>query len=127
MASIIVVAGPNKGDYYPLGAKRNWSVGRLAQCSIQIVDDSVSREHCALELAESGQFLTVRDKESSHGTFLNGEKVEQPRQAKDGDQIAIGSSTLLFTTRDFPDRESALKDQHLKRWFGEDIRTTMQM
>ncbi len=36
-------------------------------------------------------------------------------------------AAIIVVTRDFPDRESALKDQHLKRWFSEDIRTTMQM
>jgi pSer/pThr/pTyr-binding forkhead associated (FHA) protein len=125
MASIIVVSGPNKGDYYPLTGKRQWSVGRLASCNIQIVDDSVSREHCVLELAANGFSLAVRDKGSSHGTLLNGKKLAADGEANDGDEITVGHSTLLFTTRDFPDRESALKDQHLKRWFGEGERRTV--
>lgn len=125
MASIIVVEGANKGDYYPLSGKRRWTVGRLAERNIQIVDNSVSREHCTLELDESGHFLTITDHGSSHGTFLNNERITESRQARDGDEIGLGSSKMLFTSRDFPDRESALKHQHLKRWFGEDVRQTM--
>ena len=52
--------------------------------------------------------------------------VAGPDKVRDVDPVAIGTSTLLFTTRSFPNCQSALKDQHLKRWFSRDIRTTMQ-
>lgn len=125
MPSIIVISGPNKGDYYPLAGKRQWSVGRLATCDIQIVDDAVSRDHCTLEVGDSGLFLTIRDRESSHGTLVNGRRIAEPVEAKDGDQITVGESTIVVSSRDFPDRESALKDQHLKRWFSEEGRQTL--
>ncbi len=124
MASILVVKGPNKGDYYPVNKPR-MTVGRLAECTIQILDDAVSREHCVLELEADKKKLRVIDRGSSHGTLVNGTKIEGEALAGDGDEISLGDSTLLFTTRDFDDRESALKDQHLKRWFGEDQRQTI--
>lgn len=125
MPSIIVVSGPNKGDYYPLAKKKTWTVGRLASCDIQIIDDTVSRSHCTLTLAEDGQSLTVRDKESRHGTSVNGQPVTEEATAGDGDEIQVGTTDIVFTIRDHEDRESALRDQHLKRWFGEDARNTM--
>ncbi len=124
MASILVVKGPNKGDYYPV-QKGRMTVGRLAGCTIQVVDDSVSREHCALEFDKATSKLTVIDRGSSFGVKINTEKVDGQALASDGDEIVIGDSSLLFTTRDFDNRESALKDQHLKRWFGEDNRQTI--
>ena len=125
MASIIVVGGPNKGDYYPMAGKRHWTVGRRSSCDIQVVDDGVSRDHFAVDLDEGGTTITVRDLESSQGTLLNGKKLTEPTQATDGAVIGVGKSSLLFTTKDFPNRESALKDQHLKRWFGEDHMQTI--
>ncbi|MEN0021410.1 MAG: FHA domain-containing protein [Planctomycetota bacterium] len=124
MASIIVVQGPNKGDYYPIN-KQRVTVGRLAECTIQLVDNAVSREHALIEYAQGASSITVTDRGSSHGDSVNGSKIDGSTQAGDGDEIELGESKLLFTTRDFPDRESALKDVHLKRWFGEDIRNTM--
>ena len=43
----------------------------------------------------------------------------------DGAEISLGDSRLLFTLREFPDRESALKDHNLRRWFGEEDRPTL--
>lgn len=44
MASIIVLTRAQKGDYYPLGHRRN-VIGRDEALPIQILDGSVSRKH----------------------------------------------------------------------------------
>ena len=39
----------------------------------------------------------LNDKLSSNGTFLNGEDIEQKvKDLKDGDEIKVGHTTLLF-------------------------------
>ena len=44
MASIVILTGPQKGDYYPLGQRTN-VVGRDEALPIQILDELVSRKH----------------------------------------------------------------------------------
>jgi pSer/pThr/pTyr-binding forkhead associated (FHA) protein len=36
---------------------------------------------------------------SANGTFVNGKKLAAPQPLRDGDQIAIGDSTLIFRLR----------------------------
>ncbi len=121
MASIIVMSGPQKGDYYPLGHRTN-VVGRDEALLIQVLDEYVSRKHMQLRFdKEKGQYYAL-DMKSKHGVFINGKKIEDETALADGDQIYIGQTTLLFTVEDFTDRESALS--HFKK-VGERIRPTV--
>ena len=52
---------------------------------------------------------------------VNGAKITEETGLVDGDQILIGQTTLLFTEKDFDDRESALS--HFKK-VGERMRPT---
>jgi len=68
-----------------------------------------------------GQYLAL-DMKSKHGVFINGGKINNETALADGDQIYIGQTDLLFTEKDFADRESALS--HFKK-VGERFRPTM--
>ena len=46
---------------------------------------------------------------STQGTLINGRKVLDDTVLVDGDEIQIGDTRLYFSTKDFPDRESALR------------------
>lgn len=71
---------------------RNYTIGRdPAHCDILLEDDSVSRQHAALELDPQGE-ATIVDLRSSNGTFVNGEVVTR-RELRDGDRIGFGSGT----------------------------------
>ncbi|MCB9729670.1 MAG: FHA domain-containing protein [Deltaproteobacteria bacterium] len=50
-------------------------VGRGKDCTITVIDASVSRIHGKLTVERSGA-ITVEDLKSSNGTFVNGERVE---------------------------------------------------
>ena len=120
---LLTVLGP-AGERRRVHVDRSpFRIGRLPDRELSLKDARISRNHAQI-LREDGRYF-VEDVESRHGVFVNGTKVDGAADARDGDEIGVGESKLLFTTRDFPDRESALKDQHLKRWFGEDIRRTM--
>jgi len=121
MASIIIMSGPQKGDYYPLGHRTN-VIGRDEALLIQILDERVSRKHMQICFKPDEQGYYALDMKSKHGVFINGEKINNETRLADGDQIGIGDTTLLFTTKDFLDRESALS--HFKK-VGERIRTTL--
>ena len=121
MASIIVASGDQKGDYYPLGHRTN-VIGRDEALPIQILDELVSRKHMHIRFDQDNNRYYALDMKSKHGVFINGGKINNQIPLKDGDQIYIGQTDLLFTEKDFTDRESALS--HFKK-VGERIRPTV--
>jgi pSer/pThr/pTyr-binding forkhead associated (FHA) protein len=121
MASIIVMSGTQKGDYYPLGQRPN-VVGRDEAVPIQILDEHISRKHMQIRFdKDKGQYYAL-DMKSKHGVFINGGRIHDETVLVDDDQIHIGRTDLLFTEKDFTDRESALS--HFKK-VGERMRATI--
>ncbi len=61
-------------------------VGRLAALEIVLDDSSVSRKHAEVRIGADGQW-TVRDLESTNGSYVNGQRVEpgteQPLRPRD--------------------------------------------
>ena len=121
MASIIIMSGPKKGDYYPLGQRTN-VIGRDEALLIQILDEHVSRKHLQIHFDKNKKKYFALDMKSKHGVFINGGRINNETALVDGDQIYIGQTDLLFTEEDFEDRESALS--HFKK-VGERIRPTV--
>jgi hypothetical protein len=68
-------------------------LGRVADNEIVLADPQASRHHATIEWTQDNYWLS--DLDSKNGTYLNGERLEQPIQIKPGDQIRIGST--LFT------------------------------
>lgn len=120
MASLIVASGPNKGDYYPLGRRTN-VIGRDEAVPIQIIDQYVSRKHVQIRFETAEQRYYALDMRSKHGVFINERRIVDETALTDGDRIRVGETTLLFTEKDFDDRESALS--HFKK-VGERARIT---
>jgi pSer/pThr/pTyr-binding forkhead associated (FHA) protein len=121
MASVIVISGEQKGEYLPLGRRTN-VIGRAEALPMQILDDMVSRKHLRIRYDESTNEHYAEDMNSKHGVLINNQKITGQTTLREGDQIRIGQTTLLFTEKDFDDRESAL--EHYKK-AGERQRPTM--
>jgi len=121
MASIIVISGEQKGEFLPLGRRVN-VIGRAESLPIQILDDMVSRKHLRIRYNENTHEHSAEDMSSKHGVIINNQKITGQTTLKEGDQIRIGQTTLLYTEKDFDDRESALS--HFKK-VGERQRPTM--
>jgi pSer/pThr/pTyr-binding forkhead associated (FHA) protein len=120
MASLIVLDGPQKDDYYPLGRRTN-VIGRDEALMIQILDERVSRKHLQIRYDKDKNTYHALDMSSRHGVFINGNKIDEETCLVDGDRITIGAITLWFTVNDFSDKESALS--HYKK-VGERSRPT---
>jgi len=120
MACIIVTTGEQKGEFLPLG-RRTSVIGRAEALPLQILDDLVSRKHLRIRFDEHTNKYSAEDMDSKHGVFINGQRIADPTTLADGDEILIGQTTLLFTEKDFDDRESAL--MHYKK-VGERMRPT---
>ncbi len=120
MASLFIISGERKGDYYPLGFRTN-VVGRDEALPIQVLDDLVSRKHLQIRYDKQQDRYYALDMKSRHGVFVNDVEIKEEVALADGDEILIGQTTLLFTVKDFNDRESALS--HFKK-VGERRRPT---
>jgi serine phosphatase RsbU (regulator of sigma subunit) len=78
---------------YPLGAKETL-IGRKGDTDIVLNNPNISRHHAKVIVSDDG--VTVVDLDSTHGTFVNGIKIE--RQAlNDGDRIELGKDRVPLT------------------------------
>jgi len=65
-------------------------IGRTADADISIDRTEVSRCHARIVVA--GTTATIEDLGSKNGTYLNGERLQQPALLANGDEIWIGRS-----------------------------------
>jgi pSer/pThr/pTyr-binding forkhead associated (FHA) protein len=121
MASIIVSSGDQKGEFLPLGKRTN-VIGRAENLPLQILGSSISRKHLRIYYDNKLNTYFAEDIKSKHGIFINKNKISDAVMLSDGDEILIGDVTLLFTDKDFDDKDNALL--HYKK-LGEQKRTTM--
>ncbi|MFZ9932236.1 MAG: FHA domain-containing protein [Chthoniobacterales bacterium] len=70
------------------------TVGRLGDNDVQLDDGSVSSHHGEILLREGAAVLV--DKDSTNGTFLNGEQVKGECPLSEGDEIYFGSVRGVF-------------------------------
>ncbi|MHC4387702.1 MAG: FHA domain-containing protein [Planctomycetota bacterium] len=112
MASIVVISGRGKGDFYRLGQSTS-VIGRDEALPIQILDDGVSRRHMELRFDQRTWSYSAADLGSKNGVLINGGRISKETVLTDGDRITIGDTTFMFTGKDFFDRKSALV--HIKK------------
>lgn len=76
------------------------SVGRARNCDVSFRHPSISTLHAQFRI-DNG-ILTVADKGSSNGTFVNGERLapDQPRRIAAQDRIQFGSVDALVLVSD---------------------------
>jgi ABC transport system ATP-binding/permease protein len=95
-AWLVVSSGPDVGQEYPLWGE-TITIGRVsrdATWEIRLTDRSVSRPHARLERQDD--HLLLRDMGSANGTSLNGAPLVEPAVLKNGDEITIGDTCLIF-------------------------------
>ena len=93
-ATLLVIQGIDQGARFELGDEP-LGIGRGIGNEIRLLDTEVSRQHATLHCSDDAFF--IRDRNSSNGTFVNGEAV-RTRQLSGGDQIQIGRTVMLFST-----------------------------
>jgi pSer/pThr/pTyr-binding forkhead associated (FHA) protein len=89
---LVIKEGPSAGMTYPLEEDEIF-IGRESNNSIQIDSPGVSRKHSRLTY-QFDQYI-LEDLASSNGTFVNGERISQPRPLKNGDVIGLGKTIQL--------------------------------
>lgn len=91
-ACLTVLTGALSGQLFKI-TKGNVNIGRSPQAELRLDDDGISRNHARIR--HEANHLWVEDLESRNGTFLNGERLKQPMELRDGDKIQVGRGTVL--------------------------------
>lgn len=91
---LVMVEGDNPGRLFELN-RHSITIGRNpAQCEVAINAREISRRHARI-IRESGEYL-IKDLGSRSGTIVNGERIEDVRMLRDGDEIRLWSFVFRF-------------------------------
>lgn len=95
-ASIVALNGELEGQRFPLKTLQYVGLPHCSDSEICVATTALgtSRRHLSLECVD-GRFV-VADYDSSHGTFVNGERISRPRGLAHGDIIAAGQAEFRF-------------------------------
>lgn len=85
-----VMRGEHEGKKFHVSGAMTF--GRSTRCELCFSDAQLSRRHCEFFLRDD--VLEVKDLASANGLLVNGEKASHA-QLKPGDQLRMGSVTLL--------------------------------
>lgn len=94
---VVVKAGPDVGQCFPVPALEEFWIGRGTQSSTRLTDPSVSRMHCMLKLYDGK--LSVQHRSQSSETLINGVPVRDAVLAV-GDEIVAGETVLHVESAD---------------------------
>lgn len=93
---LIIRHGGRWSDVLRLHPTQRITIGRASQSHVVVADHLCSRFHAELYWDQEGWW--IQDQKSRNGTFVNGMRVEQPVRLRPGDQIQVGSCSILFSS-----------------------------
>ena len=97
-ATVVVLSGASAGTEYEV-EQPTVSLGRSAEAGWSFEDDTMSKEHAAIEFANGG--IRLRDLGSRNGTRLNGSDVKAA-DLKNGDRFQLGEHEFQFVLEKRP-------------------------
>jgi len=71
-------------------------IGRSKDAGVALPDPEVSRQHARLSSHDG--VVYVEDLRSRNGTFLNGRRVTEAIEVREGDEIDVGTTRLVVTS-----------------------------
>ena len=90
----LVVSSPRASRIYDLEEGETLLVGRSSDIHVTVDDPMVSRIHTQVERREDG--VSVMDRGSSNGTWVNGKMIEDRFMIGPGDEVKLGSTVLTI-------------------------------
>ncbi len=104
-AHLVVIAGARAGEATRLESGETLLGRQRSQVDVWFRDSGISRIHAAVEVTEDDE-VCLRDLDSSNGTFVNGQLIEERTPLHEGDKITLGGSVVLkFSRQDQLDAE----------------------
>jgi serine/threonine protein kinase len=112
-AKLVVIAGPNSGQSFPLTEGLKITIGRGDAANIRLMDSAVSRAHCTVEYTLKATL--IKDAGSKSGIKVNGKSVTE-QALVNGDIIYLGGTQIRFDF-DMPtsDDEEATNPEELRK------------
>ena len=110
MAHLIVLDGPHKGQRHEL-IREVTRIGRHATNDFAVDGPSVSGTHC--EIRRSAEGLTVVDLQSTNGTYVNDERVDEADLERN-DVLKLGSTSLMVGGDELPPGTNSLRRDRVK-------------
>ncbi len=89
-----VIEGEDQDRSYEFSRERV-VLGR-GDANVVLKDAKVSRRHAEIELI-GGYTPLLRDLTSANGTYVNGKRVEDSVELKDGDRVRVGDTVIKFS------------------------------
>ena len=113
-----------KTQRLPLFKQASLTIGRDPESDVVIPHPVVSRNHARItRIGPEGKYEIV-DLGSTNGTFVNGNRVVEPRQLHQGDSIYIGPVKLIFEVEKLTavdeSHDLRLDAVHLNKYVRED-------
>jgi len=92
MPKLTILKGPDAGSEFPI--TQTSVIGRGAMVEISLEDPTISRRHAMLTWEQDDCFAS--DLGSGNGTYVNGERIDEPTRLRDGDIVEVGSTVAEF-------------------------------
>lgn len=105
--------------------KQRLRIGRHPNQDLQILDRVVSKAHAVIEVGDDDEFV-VYDAGSRNGTVLNGEIIAGRTRVRDGDEITLGSTVLVFRAEDSRSERLKSKVTILEEGFEASVRKRLK-
>ncbi|WP_297008109.1 FHA domain-containing protein [uncultured Corynebacterium sp.] len=90
--SLTLTTGPLTGTTLALAGYDEITVGRSSGCTLVLEDDFASGTHA--RLMRRGADWYLEDLDSRNGTFLAGQRIDQPEPLRAGSEFRIGQTTV---------------------------------
>lgn len=94
VGQLIVTRGGTAGARFAL-ADEVVTIGRHPESTIFLDDITVSRRHAEVRRGADGQY-SLSDAGSLNGTYLDGERIDEPTALKEGAHVQVGKFRLVF-------------------------------
>ncbi|MEA3326109.1 MAG: FHA domain-containing protein [Chloroflexota bacterium] len=98
-------SGPTPGKVFPL-EQEEVRLGRDLASDISISDPEVSRHHARFFMQDENIFM--EDLGSTNGSFLNGQRISNPQQLRQGDVITFGEKIVMVFEKTIYDRDATV-------------------
>lgn len=99
---LTILGGPSDGLEVSL-SRLPVTFGREGDSSVPMRDRWASRHHC--ELFETSGRLMIRDLASKHGTYINGDRVDE-HELLPGDKLMVGLTVISIESIFIGDNET---------------------
>jgi eukaryotic-like serine/threonine-protein kinase len=100
---LTITSGSLTGTQYSFDNPGTYSIGRETNCNITFPDieeySNISRYHCHLQILHlDPPNLKIIDRKSTHGTFVNGRKVNGESELLPSNVVSIGNISIAIQT-----------------------------